>query len=185
MEDEKIIELFFARSEAAIAELDIKYGRTCHKLSYNILHNRQDAEECVNDAYLGTWNAIPPERPNPLLTFLCKIVRNISIKRYEANTAAKRNSAFDVAMEELEACLSSKNTVETEVEEKALVRMIENFLDTLTEENCTIFLRRYWFSDTYEQIAAHVGMTEKNVSVRLTRIRKQLKDYFTERGVVV
>ena len=185
MEDVKIIELFFARSEAAIVELDIKYGRTCHKLSYNILHNRQDAEECVNDAYLGTWNAIPPERPNPLLTFLCKIVRNLSIKRYEANTAAKRNSTFGVAMEELEACLSSQNTVETEIEEKELIHIIENFLDTLTEENCTIFLRRYWFSDTYEQIAAHVGMTEKAVSVRLTRIRKQMKNYLAEREVIV
>lgn len=185
MEDESIIELFFARSDAAIAELDIKYGQTCHKLSYNILHNRQDAEECVNDAYLGAWNAIPPERPNPLLAFLCKIVRNLSIKRYEANTAAKRNNAYDIALQELEACLPSKHTVETEIEEGALIHMIESFLDTLTEENRTIFLRRYWFSDPYEQIAGHVGMTEKNVSVRLTRIRKLLKSYLTERGMIL
>ena len=81
MEDELIIDLFFARSEQAISELDQKYGKLCHKLSYSILNNLQDAEECVNDAYLGTWNAIPPERPNPLLAFLCKIVRNISIMR--------------------------------------------------------------------------------------------------------
>ena len=78
MDDNAIIELFFARSEQAIRELDGKYGKVCHSLSYNILHSRQDAEECVNDAYLGTWNAIPPARPNPLLAFLCKIVRNLS-----------------------------------------------------------------------------------------------------------
>ena len=82
IEDEKIIELFFERSEQGIRELDIKYGKVCHKLSNNIVNNRQDAEECVNDAYLGAWNAIPPVRPNPLLTYICKIVRNISLKIY-------------------------------------------------------------------------------------------------------
>lgn len=184
MEDEKIIELFFARSEAAIKELDTKYGTTCHKLSYNILKDRQDAEECVNDAYLGAWNAIPPEHPNPLLTFLCKIVRNISIKRYQANTAAKRNSTYDVAMSEVADYILSPNNVEAEIETKALARIIENFLDTLSVENRVIFLRRYWFSDTYSDIARHIGITEKNVSVRLTRIRKQMREYLLERGVI-
>ena len=83
MDDERIIELFFERSEEAVKALNIKYGRVCYSLSYNIVGNAQDAEECVNDAYLGTWNAIPPARPNPLLAFVCKIVRNISLKRYE------------------------------------------------------------------------------------------------------
>jgi len=92
MTDEKIIELFFERSEQAIKELDERYGRICQSVSYGILGNRQDAEECVNDAYLGVWNAIPPAKPNPLLTFVCKIVRNLSLKRYEQNTAIKRNS---------------------------------------------------------------------------------------------
>ena len=90
MDDSTIIELFFARSEQAIRELDDKYGKVCHSLSYNILNSRQDAEECVNDAYLGTWNAIPPARPNPLLAFLCKIVRNLSLMRYHADRTAKR-----------------------------------------------------------------------------------------------
>ena len=93
MEDEKIIELFFARSEQAIKELDGKYGKVCYSISYNILNNNLDAEECVNDAYLGTWNAIPPQKPNPLLAFVCKIVRNISIMRHRTNTAMKRNSS--------------------------------------------------------------------------------------------
>ncbi len=185
MDDEKIIELFFNRSEQAIEEVDKKYGKTCHNISYNILHNKLDAEECVNDAYLGAWNAIPPARPNPLLTYLCKIVRNLSLKRYEFNTAIKRNSTYDVAMEELESCLSSPETIESEIALKELTHIIENFLDSLSTENRVIFLRRYWFSDTYSDIAARVGMTEKNVSVRLTRIREKLRNYLTEREVLV
>lgn len=185
MDDEKIIELFFNRSEQAIEEVDKKYGKTCHNISYNILHNKLDAEECVNDAYLGAWNAIPPARPNPLLTYLCKIVRNLSLKRYEFNTAIKRNSTYDVAMEELESCLSSPETVESEIALKELTHIIENFLDSLSTANRVIFLRRYWFSDTYSDIAARVGMTEKNVSVRLTRIRENLRNYLTEREVLV
>ena len=184
MDDEKIIELFFNRSEQAIEEVDKKYGKTCHNISYNILHNKLDAEECVNDAYLGAWNAIPPARPNPLLTYLCKIVRNLSLKRYEFNTAIKRNSTYDVAMEKLESCLSSPETVESEIALKELTHIIENFLDSLSTENRVIFLRRYWFSDTYSDIAARVGMTEKNVSVRLTRIREKLRNYLTEREVL-
>lgn len=185
MDDESIIDLFFARSEQAIKELDSKYGKVCHRLSYNILHNDLDAEECVNDAYLGTWNAIPPQRPNPLLTFLCKIVRNLSIMRHHTNTAMKRNSIYDVALDEIEDCLSSPETVEKELETKELARNIESFLDTLTEENRVIFMRRYWFSDSYADIAERVGMTEKNVSVRLTRTRKQMRDYLIERGVLL
>ena len=185
MEDEKIIELFFDRSEQAIKEVDSKYGRTCHNISFNILHNELDAEECVNDAYMGAWNAIPPARPNPLLTFLCKIVRNISLKRYELNTAIKRNSTYDIAMDELESCLASPDTVEHEIDGKELTHIIENFLDTLSAENRVIFMRRYWFSDTYSDIAQRVGLTEKNVSVRLTRTRKQMREYLLERGVLV
>lgn len=177
MEDEQIIELFFARSEQAIAELDIKYGSVCCKLSYQILSNRLDAEECVNDAYLGIWNAIPPQRPNPLLTFLCKIVRNLSIKRYHANTAIKRNSIYDMALNELAHDIMTPETVEKEMEAKALVRLIEGFLDSLSVENRVIFMRRYWFSDSYAEIAQQVGLTEKNVSVRLTRLRRQLRTY--------
>ena len=185
MNDENIIELFFERSEQAIKELDDKYGRVCHSVSYNILNNRADAEECVNDAYLGTWNAIPPARPDLLCAFVCKIVRNVSLKRYEHNTAAKRNSAYDVAMEELENCLVSAKTVEEEISERELTQMIESFLDSLSKENRVIFLRRYWFSDTYSDITKQVGLTEKNVSVRLTRIRKELREYLLEREVLL
>ena len=107
MDDSQIIDLFFVRSELAISELDAKYGKVCHKLAHNILNSRQDAEECVNDAYLGTWNAIPPQRPDPLLPFVCVLVRRYSIMRYRANTAMKRNSSYDACMEEIENCIAA------------------------------------------------------------------------------
>lgn len=183
MEDEKILELFFNRSEQAIREMDKKYGKVLEKLSCNIVNSREDAEECVNDAYLGAWNAIPPARPDPLLTYLCKILRNISLNTYYRKEAAKRNSAYTVAMEEIEGCLASPNTAETELEAKELARIIGEFLDTLSAENRVIFMRRYWFADHCKDIAQLTGLTEKNVSVRLTRVRQKLKDYLTEREV--
>ena len=185
MTDEKIIDLFFLRSEQAISELDKKYGRACYSVSYRILNNGQDAEECVNDSYIGVWNAIPPARPDPLRAFVLKIVRNISLKRYEQNTAAKRNSHYDIAMEELEDCLASSATIEEEIEECRLTEIIESFLGSLSEKNRVIFMRRYWFSDSYADIAKQVGLTEKNVSVRLTRIRKELREYLIEREVLL
>ncbi len=185
MDDDRIIELFFERSEQAIKELNDKYGRIFHSISFNILNSRLDAEECVNDAYLGAWNAIPPARPNPLLAFVCKIVRNISLKRYEQNTAAKRNSIYNIAIDELEECLASSYTIEEERDACELTKIIESFLDSLSKENRVIFLRRYWFSDPYSEIAKRVGMTEKNVSVRLTRIRKELRKYLSEREVLL
>lgn len=182
--DEKIIELFFARSEQAIRELDIKYGKVFHKLSYRIVNNEQDAEECVNDAYLGAWNAIPPARPDPLQAYVCKIVRNLSLKLYYRKNTAKRGSVYEVAMEELENYLSVPNTVEAEIEAGELAHIIESFLDTLTVENRVIFMRRYAYLDTYSDIAVRMGLSEKNVSVRLTRIRRKMKQYLMERGVL-
>ena len=185
MMDEKIIELFFQRSEKAINELDKKYGKVFYKISNNILNDRLDAEECVSDSYLGTWNAIPPARPIPLLTFVCKIVRNLSLKRYHAKTAMKRNSIYDVAISEVTNYIIYPDSVEEEVDAKELARIIESFLDRLTKENRVIFMRRYWFSDSYEEIADRVGISEKNVSVRLTRIRKQMREYLLSKEVMV
>ena len=185
MLDEQIIELFFNRSGNAIDELDKKYGKVLHKLSYNILNDRLDVEECLNDSYLGVWNTIPPERPNPLLTYVCKIVRNISLKRYHSKTALKRNSTYDIAMSEVENYILAPNSVESEIEAKELATLIENFLDTLSVENRVIFMRRYWFSDTYKEIADRVGMTEKMVSMRLTRIRRKMREFLLAREVFV
>ena len=184
-EDQTIIKMFFERSEQAIRELDAKYGEICRRLSRNIVNSREDAEECVSDAYFGAWNAIPPAAPDPLPAYICKIVRNISLKRYYRNEAAKRGSVYTTAMEEIEAGLAGPDTVEAEMDAKELTRILEQFLDTPSVQNRVIFMRRYWFSDSCREIAAFTGLSEKNVSVRLTRIRKKLKDYLTERGVSV
>ena len=185
IDDEKIIELFLERSEQGIRELDMKYGKLCHNLSYHIVNSRQDAEECVNDAYLGAWNAIPPENPNPLRSYLLKIVRNISLKLYWRKEAAKRSGHYKIALEEIEGYIADTKTVEAEIEAKELARIIEAFLDTLTVQNRVIFMRRYWFADSYKDIAEFVGLTEKNISVRLTRIRQKMRQYLIEREVFV
>lgn len=185
IDDNKIVELFFNRSEKAIIELDTKYGKLCHKLSYNILNNQEDTEECVNDAYLGAWNTIPPQRPVSLQAYVCKIVRNLSLKRYYINNAVKRGSVHEVAMQEIEAYLPAATTVEEEIAAKDLADIIESFLDNLTAENRVIFMLRYAYSDAYADIAQKVGLSEKTVSVRLARIRKQLKAYLCEREVYV
>ena len=185
IDDEKIIELFFERSEQAIQELDIKYGKICHSLSYNIVNSRRDAEECVNDAYLGAWNAIPPVRPNPLLSYIVKIVRNISLKIYWRKEAAKRSGHYTIALEEIEGCIADQKTVEDEIEARELARIIEAFLDTLTVKERVIFMRRYAYADTYADIAKRVGISEKNVSVRLALIRQKMKQYLIEREVLV
>lgn len=184
MEDEQIIYLFFERSEQAIAELSKKYGSVCRRVSQNILNNPSDAEECVNDAYLGAWNSIPPQKPHPLLTYLCRIVRNLSIKKYHENTAVKRNSNYDVALEELEDCLSAPNSVEDDCTARELSETINRFLDTLDHDNRVMFVRRYWFFDSLPEIAAMFGISSHNVSVRLFRTREKLRSYLEKEGVL-
>ena len=182
MEDEAIVALLWNRSPQAIEELDKKYGKLCRKLANNIVNSREDAEECVNDAYLGVWNAIPPARPHPLRAYLVKVVRNVAWKVCERRQAAKR-SGCTVALEELEGCLTDGKTVEDEVEARELARLIEAFLDTLTAKERVIFMRRYGFLDSYGEIARRVGISEKNVSVRLSRMRRKLRDYLGEQEV--
>ena len=181
MDEEQIITLFFARSEQAIEALDAKYGKLFHSLSYHIVNDRQDADECVNDAYLGAWNAIPPAKPDSLLPYMARIVRNISLKCYWKKGAAKRNSPYTLALQEVEECLPDRKSAEEEVGARELARVIACFLDTLSAENRVIFMRRYWFSDSCRDIAGLVGLSEKNISVRLTRIRRKLKQYLAER----
>ena len=182
LDDSKIIELFYARSEQAIMELSNKYGAVCRKVARNILNNDLDAEECVNDAYLGAWNTIPPQRPDPLLTYICRIVRNLSTTKYHANTAVKRNSYYDAVLDELEESLASSSCVEMEISEKELSRAIERFLDTLDQDNRVMFVRRYWYADSIREIAARFRMSNNNVSVRLSRTREKLKKYLKKEG---
>lgn len=184
MDDNRIIALFFARSELAIEALAAKYGALCSRVAVNILGDRQDAEECVNDAYLGVWNTVPPQRPDPLRAFVCRIVRNLSISRYHANTARKRNSHYDVALEELEGMLSGGSVDET-LDEKELSRSINRFLDLLDEKTRVMFVLRYYHACPVADIAHKMGLRPNNVSVRLLRTREKLREHLREEGYIL
>ncbi len=185
MEDAKIIDLYFERSQDAITETSNKYGRACLAISKNILSDLQDAQECVNDTYLGAWNAIPPARPDPLSAFLFRITRNISLTRYHKNTAAKRDSRCTVSFEELQDTLGTQEGPEEYAQREELRQTIEGFLDRLSPENRVIFLRRYWFFDDYSQIARRTRLTEKIISMRLVRMRKKLKQHLEKEGFLL
>ena len=185
MEDGKILELFYARSEQAIAELDKKYGRVCHKIANQILNNAQDAEECVNDAYLGAWNAIPPQRPDYLPGYLYRIVRNLSIAKYHSITAAKRNSSYDVALEELADCILGGASVEEEIAEKELTKLLNQFLGTLNKEGRILFVRRYWYADSIGELAKRFRSSNNVISVRLFRLRRELKKFLQKEGYLI
>ena len=183
MEDREIVNLYWERNTSAIKETDTKYGGYCKAIAKNILGNHEDAEECVNDTYLNTWNSIPPNRPNVLSTYLGKITRNLSFDRFRHRHAEKRGGGeIELILDELDECVSDTDSVEQEVEKKELVQAINRYLDTLTQEKCSIFLCRYWYAISVSEIAARFGMSEGNVSVTLNRIRHQLKNYLEERG---
>ena len=184
MDDQKIIELFFARSELAIQSLAAKYEKLLHKISFQILHNDEDVAECINDTYLGAWNAIPPARPNPLAAFVCKITRNLSLNKYRANTAAKRDASMDISLEELATSIPTPSA-EEEWNAKELGKQINRFLHTLGQENRVLFVRRYWFADSVKDIARDMRISENLASVRLKRIRKQLKLFLEKEGYKV
>ena len=185
LEDRLIIALFYERSEQAISELTVKYGAAVKKIAANILNNPLDVEECVNDTYLGVWNTIPPQNPNPLMTYVCKIARNLAINKYRANTAQKRNSSYDTALDELEESIPALDSVESEMDARELSAAISAFLDTLLYEDRFMFVRRYWYADSVSDIAAMMQTGSHRVSVRLLRTRKKLQDYLTKEGLLV
>lgn len=176
MEDSQIIALLFARSEQAIAALERNFGKQLHQLAANILSDRRDAEESVNDTYLAVWNTIPPKKPSPLAAFVYRIGKNIALKRFRENTAEKRRGNFDLSLEELEGCIPGR-CMEESVSARELGRAIDRYLSTLSPENRRIFLRRYWYGDSVQQIAASRGMTPGAISLRLHRIRQGLQAF--------
>ena len=182
MDDAKIVQLYWDRNEQAIPVTTDKYGNYCTSIAMNILGNREDAEECVNDTYLNAWNTIPPHRPNILSTFLGKIVRNLSIKRYKHNTADKRGGGqATVVLDEIAEFVSDTGSVEQEIDRRELVKAIDSFLDRLPTDKRNIFVCRYWYFDSISDIANRFGMTENNVSVTLNRLRLKLHNYLLER----
>lgn len=183
MDDAKIVQLYWDRNEQAIPATADKYGSYCTSIAKNILCNREDAEECVNDTYMNAWNSMPPHRPGVLSAFLGKITRNLSIKRYRHNTADKRGGGqATVVLDEIAEFVSDTDSVEQEMDRRELVKAMNTFLGTLSAEKRGIFLRRYWFFDSISDIASRVGMTENHVSVTLNRLRRKLHNYLLERG---
>ncbi len=151
-------------------------------MAQNILNNKQDSEECVNDAYLVVWNKIPPERPDRLLSYVCTIVQNLALKKYHANTAQMRNNSFDVALDEIADCIPSSISVENEVAVNEVSAMINGFLETLDKKDRIMFMKRYWCAESVKDIAEAFGTGSRYVSVRLFRVRKALKKYLIKEG---
>lgn len=185
MDDLKIIELYRSRNERAVDETRLKYGGFIRHIALNILGIIEDAEECENDTYLKLWNAIPPDCPEYFKAYIGKIVRNISISLYRKNTAAKRSCGVYVLLSELEECIPSKESVETEIEAKYLSSVISDWLRTLSEENRVIFVKRYWYGESVKDIAAQSDFSPAELSSLLFALRKKLKKELTEKGVTV
>ena len=181
MEDRQIVKLLFARAENAISELSTRFGKQLHRIAYNILENQSDAEECTNDTYFALWNAIPPVSPNPLAPYVYRTGRNTALKRLHRDTAQKRNSRYDVSLEELNGCLPAEN-MEQIIDARELGRAIDRFLTSKSRESRYIFIRRYWYGDSVGEIARELKMQENAVSVRLNRMRNSLKAYLKKEG---
>ena len=184
MEDLQIIELYFARDEQAIKETDRKYGKMCFKVAKNLLSNNEDSEECVNDTYLTVWNKIPPTRPNNFTAFICKITRNLSLKRLEVLSAMKRSAFTIVSMSEIEEALPDYNIAQG-VEDEELGKLISKLLWSEKELDRNVFLRKYWFFDSISDIAERYSMNENSVKSMLFRSRNRLRDFLRKEGIEV
>ena len=184
MDDAKIIDLFWARSEEAIQETNKAYGRKLHALANKILNNREDAEESVNDTYMKTWEIIPPQRPKYYYAFLASICRHLSFHKVDWKLAAKRNAEVVTLTQEMEMCIPDTSR-ERKLEGKELGRVMNAFLESLPKDTRLIFLRRYWHVDTIAEIAARYGMTESKVKMQLSRTRAKLQTYLESEGIYV
>lgn len=180
MEDHQIIELYFARDELAIEETTKRYGGVCMQVSMDILQDRMDAEECVSDTWLQTWRTIPPQRPTILKAFLCRITRNLSINRLRERKAKRRDRDMTLSLEELEGVLSIP-----EDKSEGLSELISEFLRSLDREDRLLFMGRYWHGQSVKELADRMGLSANAAAVRLHRIREELRDYLTDKGVTV
>lgn len=183
MEDKEIVKLYWNRNELAIKETASKYGRYCYRIAYNILYNKEDAEESVNDAYLNTWECIPPNFPEKLSTFVGKITRRISLNKWHSKTRKKRGgNQVDLALEELDECLASENNVERTIEYKELLQILNRFLEELPETERDLFICRYWFLASIQELSKKFAFSESKTKSMLFRIREKLKSYLEEEG---
>ena len=185
MEDNKIIDLYFRRDELALTETANKYGTFCLRIAMNVVNVREDAEECVNDTYHTAWNQIPPTRPDSFKAFLGRIVRNFAISKYRALHAKKRFNGLEVMLSELGDCIPATESVEQEMEAKELTEYINSWLADLKQEDRVLFVRRYWYGDEVKDLARKCGVSGTQMTQRMLRLRRKLKEYLTEKGVVL
>ena len=184
MEDEKIIELYWKRSENAISETSAKYGGYCYSIANNILNSREDAEESVNDTYLAAWNTMPPQRPSVLAAFLGKLTRYISLDRWKKRARLKRGGGeLPLCLEELADCVSGRESTEDAVLRKELLSGINCFLEKLPPMERKVFLCRYWYLDSVQEIAARFGFSQSKTTSMLHRIRGKLNKYLEKEGL--
>lgn len=182
MDDQKIVELFFARSEDAIKETEEKYSRFCHFIAASILVSAEDVEECVNDTYLKAWNSIPPARPDSLKAYLGKITRNLALDRHDRNTAKKRKSDTNLVYDEVSEFIPDASTSDLS-DELALKDALNKFLGSLKQEKRIIFMQRYWYLSSVKDIAKNNGLSENNVKITLLRLRAKFKKFLEKEGI--
>lgn len=186
MKDNEILDLYWNRDESAISLTADTYGKYCYSVAYNILHNNEDAEECLNDTWVNAWNSIPPHRPNRLSTFLGKITRNIAINRYkQMNTQKRGEGQVDIALNELEGCLSSQMDVEQMADEMVLTEAIDRFLRMQPRTERNIFVGRYWHLYSITELAKAYNMSESKIASMLFRMRNKLKIHLEKEGVYI
>jgi len=185
MEDRQIIELYWNRTEEAIRETAVKYGRLCRYIAQNILSSPEDSEECVNDTWLGLWNAIPPQRPDRFSAFVGRVVRNLALKRFDYLSAAKRSAETVCSLEELGDCVSGQTSVEDEMENRRIEEAVDSFLWSLGEEKRTVFIRRYWYFDSIEHICRRTGYSQSKVKSMLYHTRQKLRDYLESEDIAL
>ena len=184
MEDKRIIELFFERSEKAIEESGKKYGGYISSVAFSILASNEDTEEVVNDTYLRAWNSIPPQKPNKLGAFLATIARNLALDRYAARRRERENIAAEAVLDELADCLPDTGGISV-VDEVVLRAAVNSFLDSLTEQNRIVFMRRYWYMMPIAKISKASGIGEATVKTILHRTRKQFKEHLEKEGIII
>ena len=179
MQDNLIIDLFFERNEQAIAETQIKYGSYCKTVAMNVLHDENDSDECVNDTYLAAWNSIPPNRPERLGAYLARLTRNISLNRYKSRTTERRGGGeFALSLDELDDCVA-----DTDKSAEELGQLISDFLHREKKETRQVFIRRYFYGDSIEDISKRFTFSESKIKSMLHRTRLALRDYLTQNGV--
>ncbi len=178
--DDEILELYFARDEAAISRTKTQYGKLINSVAYGILHSAEDAEECENDVYMRIWNSIPPSRPARFKAYLCKIARGVALDRYDYRHAQKRGETLP--LDELEGCLKSTVNAEDRLSEQELSELLNSFLKAQDYNTRVIFLRRFWFSDSVKDIAKRFHVSESMVKSRISRTLKKLHKYLNEQG---